>query len=164
MKRNILVKQASRYLQKITHGDISNDEKNNKSHEILLGPNPLGLKSFENQVNNQLKNFYRYGESTPETTKSSFLKNISINERIKRIYSKNIKKSKKKQNVIIPKSRYMTNIKTLAPLSRNMNISPYLRVNKKLSGFLETEKNQLTLPLIHSVVGKDISDDKNNQE
>lgn len=149
LKRSNLVKQASKYLQKIYDGDITNE----LDDDAFIGPNPLRLKDFENKVNLQLQSLYKNGNSTPESFKTNLVKNISINERIRRVYSKKSNVSKKKQVLIIPQKRNFSNIKTLVPLKEYMHNSPYLMMSKKISSF-DIGDTTLTLPTIYPQLSK----------
>ena len=144
LKRSNLVKQASKYLQKMVDGDISNE----LDDDAFKGPNPLRLKDFENKVNLQLQSLYKNGNSTPESVKTNLIKNISINERIRRVYSKKSNASKKKQVMMIPQKRNFSNIKTLAPLKEYMNNSPYLMMTKKISRY-DISEGSFSFPTIY---------------
>lgn len=157
-KRVELVKEASKYLQKVMNADsdIAIDQSNNES--IYYGPKPLKLREFETSLNSQLQKIYRNGFEAVETHKSVVMKNISINERIKRIYSKDSKTLKRKQLTILPKNNSGNNIRNIMPLkqSRFMNNSPYLK-ERKVKKMLNNITQNTSLPNINNKSLREIS-------
>lgn len=150
-KRVELVKQASRYLQKVMNADSDTVFNKSNKEDLYYGPKPLKLKEFETSLNSQLQKIHKIGFDAVETHKSVVMKNISINERIKRIYSKDAKNIKRKQLTILPKNSSGSNVKVILPLkeSRFMNNSPYLK-QRKSKKTLNNSSQNISLPSINS--------------
>jgi hypothetical protein len=89
-RRENIMKTANKYLNKTSSGEIIYKTKKPGliDDNAFYGPTPKGLKSFEEEVNQQLKKYFK--PEAPDTGKSQnkIFRNIGVNKGIQKAYSK----------------------------------------------------------------------------
>jgi hypothetical protein len=136
LKRQEMMKTAQSYLHKTVSNDIGNSPLTNETEGIYAGPNPAGLKQFENLVGNQLKKIFSPGEVVSQ--KQKIVSSRTVDEKIRKTYSRNKQPFKKKQLVMIPKQHNagFLRIPKFVSHAKNFSVSPEIipeAINKSWS-------------------------------
>ena len=122
-QRTAIIQTAKKVLLKTFSTQSKNKTSDDKSFESFMLPNPQGLKIFESGISLHLKKFFRPGLNENPEEKTVLSSNISVNDRIKRTYTKNSAILKKKQVVILPKNYYYCPIKIPPQISKTKHFS-----------------------------------------
>lgn len=157
-RRMELLKTAQGYLHKTTSNDTRNSPAPIDSEEIYSGPNPQGLRAFESDVGYQLKKIFTPGMNE-RSQKLSLLSNKSIEEGIKKVYSRRPNK-KPKQLVMLPKDHNCGYIKVTARIrkTKNFSVSPdvsaesvnksFNKIQQEVKSFRKSFHENLLLPVL----------------
>lgn len=137
MKRSEILKTAQSYLHRTTANDLGKSPLPSETEELYAGPNPGRLKQFENLVGNQLKKIFTPGQvENAQQARITVYK--SVDDDIRKTYSRNKQLMKKKQLVIIPKIHNVgfIRIPKFIAHAKALSISPEIiseRINKSWS-------------------------------
>jgi hypothetical protein len=101
-KRNKLLKVAEAFLSQTISKNNPPCLSDRNSPDLYSGPTPLKLKQFEEEVGSTLKRIFSPGHRDFQDQRK-ILKALSIDDTIKKTYSRNSPTVKKKQLVILPK-------------------------------------------------------------
>ena len=109
LQRKETIKIAEKYYNKTISSDFGNSNMG-ESPDVFPSPNPRRLKMFESEINKELQKFFTPGLTEDKET-VKYLTHSSLNERIRKTYSRNSPTLRRKQLVILPKNYFLVPLK-----------------------------------------------------
>lgn len=121
-KRTELAKAAESALNKTLMSGFNKNYVDSNSPDLFMGPTPQKLRVFENEICYQLRKFFSPGLN--ENTQNPKIRTYgSVDDCIRKTYSRNSPTLKKKQLVILPKNFYFSTLKVPERIIQNKNFS-----------------------------------------
>lgn len=157
-KRSSIKKFADAFFNKTLSSNLDSVQSH-KIPDTFPGPSPTRLKLFESEVNQQLRKFFSPGLYQESPNKAKFIVQDTLNDRIRKTYSRNSPIIRKKQLVIIPKEYFSTPIKIPSIGKHNKFYSASPIVNDTIKEFSQaktlrarkTNKEDILLPILSTI-------------